>query len=204
MSKEPQSNLGAFSDDEAALQRGKTGMLVTVGLLALAALSGSWMLLSGGDEARVYGEIGKKINGLRQAHFDQFWGCALPTANLKDITTNTQLMSQIDGRAVDGGTAYGLHVRDKCLIKLRDIEPGLDTLIIPADLKPEVEHMKDATSKLRGSWSALISYLDNPELHYDSATAKVYIEHIARAWFDFKQAHAKVNKVLKERLGEPD
>jgi hypothetical protein len=111
-------------------------------------------------------------------------------------------MSQIDGRAASGGTAYAMHVRDKCLPQLTEIEPQLDALIIPQELQPDVEQLKDATSKMRGAWSGLISYLDNPDLHYDADSARVYIETIARGWFDFKQAHGKINKLLKAKLGE--
>ncbi len=195
--------IGSIADDEAALKQGKGGMLIAFALIGVALLGGAFFLLSGGDDARVYGELGRKINGLRQAHFDLFWGCALPDANLKDIKTNTDLMTQLEGRVAEKGAAYALHVRDKCLDKLTDIEPQLDTLIIPADLKPNVDAMKDATSKLRGSFSALISYLDTPDLKYDADSARVYLQHIARAWFDFKQAHAAINKTLKAKLGEP-
>jgi hypothetical protein len=195
-------NLGSIADDEAALKQGKTGPLIAIGVVVVALLVGGFFLLSGGDQQRVYGEIGRKINGLRQANFDLFWGCALPGANLKDIKTNTDLMTQVDGRASEKGAAYGIYLREKCMGKLQDIEPQLDTLIIPADLKPNVDAMKDATSKLRGAFSALISYLDTPEQKYDSEAARMYIEKIARAWFDFKQAHGAINKTLKEKLGD--
>ncbi len=194
---------GSIADDEAALKSGKGGMLAVGVLVVLGLLGGGYALLSSGDQERVYGDLGRKINGLRQAHFDQFWGCALQGANLKDIKTNTELQSQLDGRAAERGAAYGVHLRDKCLPMLDDIEPQLDTLIVPAEMKNDVEGMKTATSKLRGAMSALISYLDNPEIKYDADSARVYYENIARGWFDFKQAHAAVNKTLKAKLGTP-
>ena len=192
--------VGSMADDEAALKRGKGGMIAVLVVLGLGFLGGLFALMSGGDEARVYGELGRKINGLRGAHFDQFWGCALPSANLKDIKSNADLISQLDGRAAESGRAYGLHLHDKCMPKLEEIEPQLDTLIVPADMKVDVDGMKSATSKLRGSLSALVSYLDNPELKYDSDSARVYFDNIARGWFEFRQAHAAVNKTLKAKL----
>lgn len=195
-------SLGSLAEDEAALKQGKGGMLVGLAITGVAVLAGLFVLLSGGDEARVYGELGKKINGLRQANFDQFWGCALQGEVLKDIKTNTDLIAQIDGRAVDHGAAYAVHLRDKCLPKLQDIEPQLDTLIVPPEIKPNVDAMRDATSKLRAGYSAFVSYLDTPDKKYESEGARVYLDNIARGWFDFRQAHAAVNKAIKEKIGE--
>jgi hypothetical protein len=192
--------VGSMADDEAALKRGKGGMIAALIVIGLVVIGGLLALMGGGDQARVYGDLGRKINGLRQASFDQFWGCALPNAVLKDIKSNTELISQLDGRAAEGKAAYAVHLRDKCLPKLDDIEPQLDTLIVPADLKTDVDGMKAASSKLRGSLSALISYLDNPELKYDTDSARVYFDNIARGWFEFRQAHGAVNKTLKAKL----
>lgn len=197
-----QGSLGSLADDEAALQRGKGKMLAAWGVVLLVVLGGLFALMSGGDEERVYGEIGKKVNGLRQAHFDQFWGCALQGAVIKDIKTNTELMSQVDGRAMEKGAAYAVHLRDTCLPKLEAIEPQLEVLIIPPDMQADVNAMKDATSKLRGAFSALISYLDAPDAKYESEAARIYVENIARGWFEFKQAHAAINKLIKQKLGE--
>ena len=70
--------VGSFADDEAALKRGKGGVFGALAVIFVLAAAGLWFLMGGGDEARVYGELGKQLNGLKQAHFDQFWGCALP------------------------------------------------------------------------------------------------------------------------------
>jgi hypothetical protein len=194
------TDLGALSDDEAALKQGRGGMLIGFAVTLLVLLGGVWALLSGGDEARVYGDLGRKVNGLRQGSFDQFWGCALPTANLKDINTNTQLVSQIDNRGVEGGRAYGLYLQAQCVAKLGNITPELDALIVPDDMRADVDAIKQATSDLRGGFSGLISYLDNPELRYDRDVASTHLQAIARAWFEWKQAHAKVNKLIKEKV----
>jgi hypothetical protein len=198
----PKSELagGSFADDEAALKRSKGGVFGALAVILVLAAAGLWFLMGRGDDARVYGELGKQLNGLKRSHFDMFWGCALPGANVSEIKTNTELASEVEGRARERGQNYALHLRDKCAGKLAEIEPTLDTLIVPDDLKPSVEGMKSATSKLRSGVSGLISYLDNPELHYDSAASSAYVDNITRGWFDFRKAHADLNKVLKTRL----
>ena len=173
------------------------GALAVIFVLGAAGL---WFLMGDGDDARVYGELGKQLNGLKQAHFDQFWGCALPGTNLASLKTNTDLHSQLEGRATERGQNYALHLREKCAPKLTDIEPTLDTLIVPEDLKAPVTGMKAATSKLRSGVSGLISYLDNAELKYDAVAAAVYLDNITRGWFEFRTSHAELNKVLKARL----
>jgi hypothetical protein len=190
----------SLADEEAALKRGKGPLVFVVAGLGVALLVGLFLLLSGDDEARVYGDLGKKINGLRQANFDPFVGCLLPQVNVADLKRADDLIAQLDSRASDGRAAYALHLRDKCVDKLRDVEPELGTLILPDDLKPDVERMREATSKLRSSTSGLVSYLDDPELKYDSDIAKIYLEAIARGWYDWKSAHASINKLLKTKL----
>lgn len=192
--------MGSFADDEAALKRGKGGVFGVLAVIVVAGIAVLWFVVGKDDQARVYGELGKQLNGLKQAHFDQFWGCALSGANLASIKTNTDLETQLDGRASERGQNYALYLRDKCASKLTDIEPTLDTLIVPDDLKQPVAEMKAATSKLRAGVGGLISYLDTPELHYDRAAADVYLQNITRGWFDFRNAHADLNKVLKSRL----
>jgi hypothetical protein len=194
--------VGSFADDEAALKRGKGGVFGALLVIFVLGAVAFWFFVSGGDEARVYGELGKQINGLKQAHFDQFLGCALSGANLASIKTNADLATQFDGRASERGQNYGVYLRDKCAGKLTDIEPTLDTLIVPEDLKESVNGMKASTSKLRAGVGGLISYLDTPELKYDGAAADVYIQAITRAWFEFRKAYGEFNKIVKARLDE--
>jgi hypothetical protein len=187
------------AEDEAGFKRGRGGMLLGLLLAALLALAGVWHLLSGGDNARVYGELGRKINGLRQAHFDQFWSCALSGKNLHELNSNTELMSQLDGRAADGGKAYASYLRDKCMGALTEIEPSLETLFVPDDLKVDVDAMKSATGELRSSCSSFIAYVDAAQ-PYETDAAKPHLEAIAKAWFNFQKSHASLNKTLKSKL----
>jgi hypothetical protein len=163
-------------------------------------LAGLWRLLSVDDDARVYGEIGRKVNGLRQAHFDQFWACALSGKNLSDLKSNTDLIGQLDGRAAQGGKAYADHLRSKCIARLTGIEPELDSLIAPEDLKIDLESLKTATRNLRSGTSAFIAYLDAPDHSYETDQASPLLTDIARAWYDYRNAQANLNKTLKTKL----
>ena len=192
----------ALSDDEAAMRKGRAGSLVAMIALGVAAVGGLLFLMGSGDEARVYGEIGRKVNGLERAHFEQFWGCALQGENLADVRSNSDVATKVGGRGMERGRKYGLHVRETCLPKLNDINPQLDTLIVPADLKANVAALKKATSDMRSAWSQYIAYLDNPELEYSEDEARPHVSAIARGWYDFKKAHAAINKAIKGKLEE--
>jgi hypothetical protein len=191
---------GALADAEASMHKGRAGSLVLIACLGLALVGGLVFMVGGEDKARVYGEIGKRVNGLAHASFDQFWACALQGENVTDIKSNAELATQLGGRAQERGRAYGVHVREKCMPKLEDIGPQLDTLIVPQDLQTDVGALKQANAALRTSFSGLIAYLDNPDLQYDETEAKHLLDPITRAWYDFKKASASINKIIKGKL----
>jgi len=192
----------SLADQEAAMQKGKGKTLLFFGVVILAVILGSFFLLSEGDEQRLYGDMGKKLNGWTTEHFDQFWGCALPGTNLKDIKTNEQLISQIMERAARTGSTYAIHVREKCLDKLGGIEDKIEALLLPEDIKSDAMGMKEASASLRSSWRELIIYLDNPQLEFDEEEARAKVIKIARGWYEFKKAHASLNKTLRTKLNK--
>jgi 4-amino-4-deoxy-L-arabinose transferase-like glycosyltransferase len=191
---------GTLADDEAAMRKGRVGSLAILIGLGVAAAAGLAFLMSGDDEARVYGEIGKKVNGLERANFAQFWGCVLQGENLADLRSNSDLTTHVNVRGLERGRSYGLHARDTCLPKLQEINPQLATLIVPTDLQSDVEALKRATSELRGAWSDFVVYLDDPELEYSEDKARPLIAQIARGWYDFKKAHGAINQKIKAKL----
>lgn len=190
----------ALADAEAAMHKGRAGSLVAMAGLGIAVVVGLVYLVGGEDQARVYGELGKTINGLERAHVEQFWGCALQGENVDDLHSSTDLITKIDGRGMERGRNYGVHVRGKCLPLLEEVGPQLDTLIAPEDLQPQIAAMKKANDQVRSAWSGFISYLDDPELQYDQDEAKPHVTAIARGWYEFKKAYAEVNKKIKAKL----
>jgi hypothetical protein len=190
----------SLADAESAMHKGRAGSLIAMGGLGVAVVVGLVLLVGGEDQKRVYGELGKTINGLERAHVEQFWGCVLQGENLEDLRTSTDLITKVDGRALERGRNYGQHVRSKCLPMLEKVGPQLETLIAPDDLKPEIAAMQKANEQVRTAWSAFISYLDDPELDYDQDVAKPYVTDVARGWYEFKKAYAEVNKKIKAKL----
>jgi hypothetical protein len=190
----------SLADAESAMHKGRSGSLIAMGGLGVAVVVGLVMLVGGEDQERVYGELGKTINGLERAHVEQFWGCVLQNENLGELRTSTDLITKVDGRALERGRNYGQYVRAKCLPMLEKVGPQLDILIAPEDLKPEIGAMKKANDQVRSAWSGFISYLDDPELKYDQDVAKPHVTAIARGWYEFKKAYSEVNKKIKGKL----
>ena len=84
--------------------------------------------------------------------------------------------------------------------KLETVSPQLETLIVPQDLQADVNALKEANSQLRGAWSGFVGYLDDPDLTYEAPKAQRHLQQIARAWYDFKKAHAAANKTIGAKL----
>lgn len=187
---------GTLADDEAALRKGKAGSLIAVSVLGLAVLGGLLYLMGGEDQARVYGDLGKQINGLKQASFDQFWSCALQGEDLRDVTSNTELGARLDMLGRDGGRKFAENLRQACRPLLENIGPALDTLIVPKDMQASVHAMSEAAATLRTATSGFIVYLDDPELEYNEELARPHVQAMTRAWYDFKKAHGEANHII--------
>ncbi|MEQ9073347.1 MAG: hypothetical protein RLP09_05780, partial [Sandaracinaceae bacterium] len=91
MSDDPNLNLGvgggqppflqrgpSLEEEEKAMRKGNTGVLIGGAVAALLAVVGLAVLLLSGDDGGEYRAIGQQINGMKTEHFDGFWTCALP------------------------------------------------------------------------------------------------------------------------------
>lgn len=189
-----------LSDAEAAMHKGRGGMIVAAVVVVLGGLGGLFFLMGGDDERRVYSELGKTINGERVGAFDQFWACVLQGENLRDLKSNEDLEAKVELRAAAGPARFATLLQETCLPKLEKVEPKLSALILPDDLKPSVASLVTATGDLRSATSNVVSYLNQPELEYDEEESRQKIKKMARGWYDFRKAQADVNNVLKEHL----
>ncbi|HJL14725.1 MAG TPA: hypothetical protein RMH99_03660 [Sandaracinaceae bacterium LLY-WYZ-13_1] len=190
----------SLEEDEKALKKGRTGVLVA-GILAAVAVTGGLMFVlmsgEGGDE---YGAIGRQINGMKQEHFDAFWSCALPNEQLSNLRSDQDLRYAITKRAQTNPGRYAQHVREQCLVKLNEHEPRLQQLIAPEDLQGQLDDLSGALSDLRGGWNEYVEQLDQHEGAYEEGEYTAQLNKIAKGWYDYKHAHNQLNSTIREHL----
>jgi hypothetical protein len=191
----------SLDDDEKAMKRGSGVVLIALGAFGALVIAGIIVavLMSGGDDS--YTQIGQQVNGMKRDHFDQFWGCALPNENLRELRTDGALRRAITERASSSPSRYAQHVRGQCLVKLNEHEAPLDTLIAPDDLREQITALGAALDLLREGWNEYLSALEQAEAFDEEAMAP-HLEKIARGWYDYKRAHGAVNDVVREHLGQ--
>ncbi len=196
----------SLAEEEKALKKGNTGVLVAgiVAAVAVTAGLGYVLLQSGGDETEAYGAIGRRINGMKQEHFDGFWSCALPGQQLDRLSSDQDLRRAINERAARSPTAYATLVRDQCIVKLNEHEPGLRELIPPADLGEQLADLTGALVDLRTAWNDYIRALEqgNHDEGYDEEAYRQQITKIAKGWYDYKHAYNEVNDTIRGHLTE--
>jgi len=200
----PSSPLGGASleDEEKAMRKGKGRMMVGMIVAVLLAIGAIVLVMISGGQDEAYSNWGRHINGVRLAHFDAFWGCTLQGANLADIRDNTELLRQIDVRATQGGARYATHVQETCMPKLAGLEARLDLKAPPDDMVTDVREIKDAAAALRSNWSDLVSQLARrSEDTFDEAAARTSVNNIAKAWYDYRRIHSRMNSKVREHLG---
>ena len=192
----------SLEEEERALKSGRGRMIAGMAFAVVVLLGGLiWFVMQG--QPSEYGQLGRQINGMRADHFDAFWACALPRADLRDIDRADQLIGEISERS---GTArpYAQHVRNECLVRLDEHNPQLDQLIIPADLTENVGQLRGAIDAQRTAWQAYLDHLNRLEGSFDSEdeTTVRLITAIARGWYDYKVAHSAINATIRGHIDE--
>jgi len=186
-------------EDAKAFNKGKGRLLAAMIAMVAAALGGFAFYLVQ-DQPNPYAELGKQVNGLRAGGFDQFWTCALPKANPAEIKNNEDLVEELHGRGA-AGARYATHLQTKCAPPLRDLSTRLRALLPPPDAQPGVKAMADAVTKIDvgvGVYAGHLQALDGP---YNRDNAAPELESLVRGWYEFRKAHADLNKLVKSKLG---
>lgn len=192
---------GSLDDDEKALKKGNTAVLV-IGIVAgLAVVAGLVVLLMNEEPTDQFRTIGQQVNGMKSEHFDGFWTCALPNERLDRLRSDQDLRQAITKRASPAPQRYAQHVRQQCLVKLNEHEAPLRSLIAPPDLQGQLSELTEALGSLRAGWGDYLDYLDRTET-YDESAAAPRVSTIAKGWYDYKHAHSQINSTIRERLGE--
>ncbi|MGE0791640.1 MAG: hypothetical protein AB7S26_38550 [Sandaracinaceae bacterium] len=194
----------SLADDEKALKKGNTGVLVA-GIVAALLVTfgiGYVVLVNGGDDSETYGNIGRAVNGMKQEHFDGFWACALPGQQLDRLSSDQDVRRAINERAGRAPRRYAELVRTQCIVKLNEHEPGLRELIPPEDLATQITDLTHALVELRGAWNDYIAALEqaSTEEPYDEETYSTQLTNIARGWFNYKTAYNAVNETIRGHI----
>lgn len=186
-------------EDAKAFNKGKGKLLFgMLTLMACAVGAFAWYLVQ--DQPNPYGELGRQVNGLRGAYFDQFWTCALPGTRPADLKSDADVREQLHQRATSGAR-YGTHLRNQCAGNLRELATRLRALLPPDDAAPKVQAMADAATKMDKGVSTYASHLESLEGGYSASNAESEQADLVRGWFEFRTAHAELNKLVKEKLG---
>lgn len=209
MADDPNLNLGppqitrgsTLEEDEKALKKGNTWVLVAATLAGLAAVAGLVVLLAQEDPAEPYRAVGRQVNGMKTDNFDGFWVCALPNEPLGNLGSDQDLRDAINERARARPRAYAQHVRQRCMVKLNEHETPLTAVIPPDDMREQLTALGAALEDLKSAWAAYLEHLEHVET-YDAEAAAPQLSRIARGWYDYKVAHGAINDTIREHAGE--
>jgi hypothetical protein len=189
----------AALEDAKAFNKGKGKLLAgMLSIVVLAVGAFAWYLVQ--DQPNPYGELGKQVNGLRGSGFDAFWTCALPGTRPGDLKSDADLRTELHQRGA-AGARYGTHLRSKCQPGLRELAARLRALLPPEDAAVKVKAMADAVTKMDVGTSRFATHLDTLEGGYSAESAESEQADLVRGWYDFRTAHAELNKLVKDRLG---
>lgn len=184
------------------MKSGRGSMLAVAGLVVVGAVAAfGWYLSTAGPNE--YGQFGQQINGLRSAHFDTFWSCALPREDIRGLRTNVQLQDAIVRFAASPRT-YATMVRTTCMVHLEEHGPALEGLIPPEGAHESYDELREALTAQTAAWRALLEHLDHLEggLSPDDATSGPLLTAVVRAWVNYRTAVGHVNDVIRPHVEE--
>lgn len=190
----------SLEQEERAMRSGRGRMVFGMIAAVLVGIGGLvWFVSS--EQPSEYGQIGRQINGMRDDHFDAFWGCALPRMDLDQINGAERLLREISERAAQP-RPYAQHVRGTCMVMLDEHIPLLTALIVPEDLQASVDQLRAALDALRTAWPQFLDHLDHLQGGFDAEdpTTRQLMTAIATGWRDYKVAHIALNNQIRTHL----
>ncbi len=190
----------SLEEEERAMKSGRGRMLVAAAIAVIGAIAAfGWFLTSSGPNE--YGQFGQQVNGLRTAHFDTFWSCALPRENLSSITTNVQLQDAIV-RFASTARTYSTMVRSTCMVHLDEHGPALEGLIPPEGTHEAYDALRAALTAQTTAWRALLDHMDTLSggLDPEDPTSRPLITAVLRAWHDYRSAIGDLNDVIRPHV----
>ena len=129
--------------------------------------------------------------------FDRFFRCALPGARLSELTAQ-RVHSAFENLADRFGKSYGMTL-EGCSPQLQALTESIQTLKVPANVRPQHAALVTATSALRAANTQYLGYLSDRG-DYDYVAAMPLLENFGEAWAGYHAAQNDLERVLQERL----
>jgi hypothetical protein len=191
-----------LAEDEKAMGAGGgSGAMIGAIVVCVLLAIGIAVFVLRGDGSSEYGNIGRQVNGMRQAHFDQFWSCALPREDIRDLNGNAAVQAAILQRATSSPSAYARIVR-ACMTHLTEQTPLLTQLIVPADMNEAITQLRNALAGLVSAWTAYLDYLEHLGGPYEEADEQgsTLLTTVVRGWYDYRMGVQAVNDVVRSHV----
>lgn len=191
---------GMLVEADGQIRKGRVGALLTViGLLA-ALVAGLVVFMGTGDEARVFREVGKRINGTKRGAFDAYFECLFAGRDPQLFHSNAQLSEALVTQAFELGPGWVKLGRDNCLPLLDGAEDDLTVLIAPKEISDNLRVMTQALTDLRAASEGFFAYLERAHGSYDETEVKQRAAAVVRPWYEFRRAHGAVNRIIKQKI----
>jgi hypothetical protein len=189
----------AFSDEAAAMNRGKG---VTLAGFVSAAVAGSALFLfalGNLDHRQAYLDAGSQLEAIRADGFQKFWNCALIDTNQSLLRSADDVETELNRRIEHFGAAYGTHLK-RCGSNLGGLEHEVSALAMPVALAQQARAIELAIGSTRAALNDVVSYLAHEGDDYDPAAAKLGVGKLALSWDELRRSHGAFRAALRKQL----
>jgi hypothetical protein len=178
--------------DLASIRRGQGRRLALALLGSLVAMAGLLLWMKAGDGHLAYAAAAKQLDALYAQQEAAFPDCRLLDAN----SSQDVMRTSIEAASQQLGKAYEKQL-EPCTRALVMLERQLGEVDVPISMEHRVEGLQRSTSALNRAIGRYRSYLFDPKLNYDYASATTHIDNVMVAWTNYDRQRQNTIDALR-------
>ena len=193
--------LEGASDDLRDIERLRDGSgwrLTFMVVLVTAVSMGGIKLLDVVDTREAYMHAAGQLERSDAEPRDAFMRCVLPSYSRSQLTSSNVLREELVRATERMQTGYAKVLTD-CTPLLMHFQERVRDVRAPADTRPRVEAVNQATDEMVKAWGDLRIFMLRTG-SYDPAQTRVHIDKISTAWQHYQVAHADAHKALTAQM----
>jgi hypothetical protein len=187
----------SIDEELAELKRGKGARLVLTMLFAGMAAFGVLQWMRNIDGAQQYANAAERVDEINSQQAIAYLHCVLPDVQRSQLASRQALHTAFESMTERYQKYYAAQIQ-RCAPMLDELVHKLNGVNVPADVRPQLQGLRNAAADLQRTLGAYQGYLADPSRPYDYVQATPMIERVTLAWSAYEDQRAQTNQSLRK------